>query len=222
MADLLTNIRNKLANGLLGIDPEYDQPAMAALGGLLSGDVKAFTDISKMRLNNALSGGKDAQYAQMFPNAQPFDPISAGAGFAPTMALSTVYHGSPIAYNKSDIKPSIDGTYGKGVYLAEREGTAKVFGENIHKFDLPDTANLFDVYQKKLSDYKDIYKKAKVKMNPKIEEYLRLGAKTDAFRIAKRDLGDFDQFGYDGIKGYSEYGGNEFSIYNPKILKDKK
>lgn len=218
LLDYSKKIRDELATNLLGIDPRYDQPAMAALGGLLTGNFKDAADITKMRANNLLSNGKDPEYNAMFPNPQPIDPVSAGLGFAP-MALHTVYHGSPHTFDKADIKPSIDGTYGKGVYLAEREKTAKVFGENIHKYDLPDTANLFDVYQKKLTDYKNLYKKAKVKMNPKIEDYLRLGAKTDAFKIAKRDLGDFDKFGYDGIKGYSEYGGNEFTLYNPNSLK---
>lgn len=88
LLDYLSSARDKAVGGLLGIDMQYDQPALVALGGLLSGDISTAKDVTRMRINNAienLKGGYDKEYKQRFPNPQPFDPISSGAGFLGTI-----------------------------------------------------------------------------------------------------------------------------------------
>ena len=139
--------------------------------------------------------------------------------FIPALGGITAWHGSPHVFRKSDITPSEYGVLGPGVYLAERLSTADRYGKNSYKYDIPDDLNLFDVYKAKSDDYKNLYKQNNVEFNPAVENYLKLGAPTNAFQAAQKDLGDFSKYGYEGIKGYSEFGGNEYAIFNPKKLK---
>jgi len=138
--------------------------------------------------------------------------------FVPALGGITAFHGTNKLFNPSEILPSTSGTYGKGVYLAERPTTAAKYGENLLKYDIPEQ-NLFDVYGMKSNDYQKLYKDAGIKYNSKVDDYLRLGAKTNAFQEAQKDLGDISKHGYEGIKGYSEFGGDEYVLFNPKKLK---
>lgn len=81
--DYSKKIRDELAKNLLGIDPAYDSPAMAALGGAMTGNFGDAADITKMRVRNLFAKDGDPEYKAMFPNTQPIDPVSAGLGFAP-------------------------------------------------------------------------------------------------------------------------------------------
>lgn len=83
LLDYSKKIRDELAKNLLGIDPAYDNPAMAALGGAMTGNFGDAADITKMRVRNVFAKGGDSEYKAMFPNTQPIDPVSAGLGFAP-------------------------------------------------------------------------------------------------------------------------------------------
>jgi hypothetical protein len=154
----------------------------------------------------------------------PEQQLSLGANVNPIMGLlgMTAYHGSPAIFNPSNILPSNRGTYGTGVYLAEMPSTAEKYGKELYKYDIPDNANMFDVYKQTTDTYKDLYDKANVKFNPKVSEYLKLGAPTNAFQEAQRDIGSLDKLGFKGVKGYSEFGGNEYLIYDPKLLKNIK
>jgi hypothetical protein len=130
LLDYAKKTRDELAKGLLGIDPEYDQPAMAAIGGLLTGNLKDAAHISKLRLANFLSNGKNEEYNQIFPNTQPIDPVNAGLGFAPLGI--TAWHGSPHAFDKFDMSKIGTGegaqAYGHGLYFAEHPEVAKSYG----------------------------------------------------------------------------------------------
>jgi hypothetical protein len=154
----------------------------------------------------------------------PEQQLALGANINPIMGLlgMTAYHGSPAIFNPSNILPSNRGTYGTGVYLAEMPSTAEKYGKELYKYDIPDNANMFDVYKQTTDTYKDLYDKANVKFNPKVSEYLKLGAPTNAFQEAQRDIGSLDKLGFKGVKGYSEFGGNEYLIYDPKLLKNIK
>ena len=154
----------------------------------------------------------------------PEQQLSLGANVNPIMGLlgMTAYHGSPAIFNPSNILPSNRGTYGTGVYLAEMPSTAEKYGKELYKYDIPDNVKMFDVYKQTTDTYKDLYNKADVKFNPKVSEYLKLGAPTNAFQEAQRDIGSLDKFGFKGVKGYSEFGGNEYLIYDPKLLKNIK
>ena len=154
----------------------------------------------------------------------PEQQLALGANVNPIMGLlgMTAYHGSPAIFNPSTILPSNKGTYGTGVYLAEMPSTAEKYGKELYKYDIPDNVKMFDVYKQNKDTYKDLYDKANVKFNPKVEEYLRLGAPTNAFQEAQRDIGNLDKFGFKGVKGYSEFGGDEYLIYDPKLLQNIK
>lgn len=89
LLDYYSAARDKMAGGLLGVDASYDHPGLVALGGLLSGDFKTAKDVTRMRFNNVLANGQDAEYAKAFPNAQPFDPVAAGLSMAPMVIGST-------------------------------------------------------------------------------------------------------------------------------------
>lgn len=141
--------------------------------------------------------------------------------FIPALGGITAYHGTNKLFNPSEILPSTSGTYGKGVYLAQRPTTAQKYGETLLKYDIPEQ-NLFDVYGVKSDDYKKLYKDSGIKYNSKVDDYLRLGAATNAFQEAQKDLGDISKHGYEGVKGYSEFGGDEYLLFNPKKLKSIK
>jgi hypothetical protein len=152
------------------------------------------------------------------------DMANAALNLNPVMGLigATAFHGSPAIFNPSNILPSNKGTYGTGVYLAEMPSTAEKYGKELYKYDIPDNVKMFDVYKQTTDTYKDLYNKADVSFNPKVSEYLKLGAPTNAFQEAQRDIGSLDKFGFKGVKGYSEFGGNEYLIYDPKLLKNIK
>jgi hypothetical protein len=145
--------------------------------------------------------------------------LAGGAKLAPMLLGQTAYHGSAKLFNPLNILPSAKGTYGAGVYLAEKPFTAEKYGKELYKYDIPDDIKLLDVYKQKPEDYKNLYQQANIPFNPKVEEYLKLGAHTNAFQEAQKDIGNLDKFGFKGIKGYSEFGGNEYSIFDPSILK---
>lgn len=186
------------------VKQQYAQgaPYREAIGGLLQGDPTKFGLLAQEFNRKAQT---------------PEGALDVALNFAPLGI--TAWHGSPKVFNKAEINPSEYGVLGKGVYLAERLSTADKYGKNTYKYDIPDDLNLFDVYKVKADDYKELYKKNNIKFNPVVEQYLKLGAPTNAFQAAQRDLGDFSKFGYEGIKGYSEFGGNEYAIFDPKKLK---
>jgi len=133
-----------------------------------------------------------------------------------------LYHGTNKSFDEFDPSKAVDGTYGRGVYLATDPAWAKEFTGASGKVlkVVARQGRQFDIYAPTNSlakQYSDLY--ARVGKDPtKAIRLLRDGWNREAFRQAERDLGQFSDLGFDSLRGVGQQG-DEIVIFDPANIR---
>lgn len=152
LADLFGKARTLAGENVLGLDMTKDQPGMVSLGALMSGDLDTFYDVNRMRFNNVLRNGKDAEYASAFPDTQQIGPVEAAMAFSPAAVGSTKVVGGALRSGKlADAKKAkagpitLDQLRDSSTAVAERRKLVKeALSRPVEQWVPNDKASYFD------------------------------------------------------------------------------